>query len=118
MGSRVREPVVSGASTNAHTSAKRPSVLFCCYSCPTQSRESRIDGTHRTPVIRKLQRRPCWSLAVAGMSPIWQCMDEVLRQPRDRLMAWAHVDEVSCIWMDVVGTNAVNDEASVAVRVG
>eukprot|EP00965_Chrysotila_dentata_P220641 6191910-Pleurochrysis_carterae.AAC.1 len=70
MGSCVRAPVESGASTSARSLAKRQSVLFNCQSCPTESKESRIDGTHRTPVIRKSWSRPRSSLAVTGMSPI------------------------------------------------
>eukprot|EP00965_Chrysotila_dentata_P094645 3129924-Pleurochrysis_carterae.AAC.1 len=70
MGSRVRVPSEARARSSARTLAKRQSVLFCCHSCPTESSESRIDGTQRTPFMVKLWGRPRSSLAVTGMSPM------------------------------------------------
>eukprot|EP00965_Chrysotila_dentata_P226891 6195688-Pleurochrysis_carterae.AAC.2 len=54
VGSRVRVPAESGATMRARTSTKRQSALFSCHNCPTESRESCIDGRHRTPAMRKL----------------------------------------------------------------
>eukprot|EP00965_Chrysotila_dentata_P101425 3348561-Pleurochrysis_carterae.AAC.2 len=77
-GSRVRCPRWSGAiSSRARTFAKRQSVPVVAQSCPTESSESRIEGTQRTPVSVRLTKRHRESRAVMGMSPIQRHTDAV-----------------------------------------
>eukprot|EP00965_Chrysotila_dentata_P078472 2585599-Pleurochrysis_carterae.AAC.1 len=49
-GRKVRFPSWSGGSSKARTFPKRQSVRSFVHSCPTERRESRMDGTHRTSV--------------------------------------------------------------------
>eukprot|EP00965_Chrysotila_dentata_P145812 4817095-Pleurochrysis_carterae.AAC.1 len=52
-GSSVRRPDESGGNSRARILAKWQSVLSTDHNCPTDKSESRMDGTHLTPVSVK-----------------------------------------------------------------
>eukprot|EP00965_Chrysotila_dentata_P001524 50338-Pleurochrysis_carterae.AAC.2 len=57
-GRSLRCPEASGGNTSARVLAKWQPVLFVDQSWPTESRESRIEGTHRTSV--KVPHSDAW----------------------------------------------------------
>eukprot|EP00965_Chrysotila_dentata_P215918 6189070-Pleurochrysis_carterae.AAC.2 len=68
-GSNVRCPEASGGSSRARILAKRQVVLSVDQSCPTERRESRMEGTRRTPVNVKSITRLRESRTDRGKSP-------------------------------------------------
>eukprot|EP00965_Chrysotila_dentata_P012824 423709-Pleurochrysis_carterae.AAC.1 len=68
-GSRRRRPAASGASSTARVPAKRQSVPVEAHNCPTDRRESLMDGTQRKPVMVRDMGDPRSSRAVTFMSP-------------------------------------------------
>eukprot|EP00965_Chrysotila_dentata_P039256 1304217-Pleurochrysis_carterae.AAC.2 len=69
-GSSVRLPAVSGGNSRARVLAKWQSVPSTDHNCPTDNSESRMDGTHLTPVRVKLITRLRESRAESGKSPM------------------------------------------------
>eukprot|EP00965_Chrysotila_dentata_P151130 4995072-Pleurochrysis_carterae.AAC.1 len=69
-GSSVRFPVASGGNSRARMLPKWQSVPSTDHNCPTDKSESRMDGTHLTPVRVKLITRLRESRAESGKSPM------------------------------------------------
>eukprot|EP00965_Chrysotila_dentata_P044604 1482678-Pleurochrysis_carterae.AAC.2 len=69
-GSSVRFPAASGGNSRARVLAKWQSVPSTDHNCPTDKSESRMDGTHLTPVRVKLITRLRESRTESGKSPM------------------------------------------------